>query len=380
VRVDFLGRLVLCAFVGDLSMHVALGSFSYRAQALGATAERLGWVQGVADLVYCVVALTLPRFTDGKSRRAMVRCAALTMAAGGALCWQAGSLGAFVGALILLRSGTALFWPTLEARMSDEHFADLGRAVSAFSLAWSCGKALGYGVNAVLFSQAVAPATSFAITAVGSLVLVAIAPRDHARDDGNGAEAASRPRAPLVRVLAAWGGVFLACGAFIVLQNQNAPLMAAKAHSGSFGNLMLAVLVGFNMLMFEVLRRKPGLAGADGALLASVGLLFAGLAAMLVASHPAALLGGAALIGVGMGLAYTQSLFLSLGLPHGKSVSAGIHEAFIGLANASLAPLAGLATAWRGNANGALLFALVLVGAGGAFVLACVRRGRRAPA
>ena len=124
-------------------------------------------------------------------------------------------------------------------------------------------------------------------------------------------------------MLAAWAGVFLACGAFIVLQNQNAPLMAAKAHSGSFGNLMLAVLVGFNMLMFEVLRRKPGLAGADGALIAASGLLFAGLAAMLVASHPVALLGGAALIGVGMGLAYTQSLFLSLGLPHGKSVVGG---------------------------------------------------------
>jgi predicted MFS family arabinose efflux permease len=373
-------RILVSAFVADLSMHVALGSFSYRAQELGASAGRLGWIQGVADLVYCIVALTLPRFTDHRSRALMVRCAALVMAAGGAVCWQAESLGAFVAGLIVVRSGTALFWPTLEARMSDEHFADLGRAVSAFSLSWSCGKALGYGVNAVLFSQAVAPSTSFLITAAGSLVLLLVAPKDHPREDEDGEEAAARPRAPFVRVVAAWAGVFLACGAFIVLQNQNAPLMAAKAHSPSFGNLMLAVLVGFNMLMFEVLRRRPGLAGADGALVGSVVLIFAGLGAMFAGAHPAALLGGAALIGVGMGLAYTQSLFLSLGLPHGKSVSAGIHEAFIGLANASLAPLAGLASAGWGSANGALLFALVLVGAGGAFVLQCVRRGRRLPA
>jgi hypothetical protein len=299
------------------------------------------------------------------------------MAAGGLLCWHAESLTAFVVALVVLRIGSALFWPTLEARMSDEHFADLGRAVSAFSLSWSCGKALGYGVNALLFSRGVPPAASFLITAAGAALLVLVAPRDHAREEeaAPSTEAASK-RLPLVRVLAAWTGVFLACGAFIVLQNQNAQLMAAKDHSGAFGNLLLAVLVGFNMLMFEILRRMPQLAGSDRALLFSVGLLLAGLAALRVASHPAAMLLGASLIGVGMGLAYTQSLFLSLGLPHGKSISAGIHEAFIGLANASLAPLAGVATDAAGSANGALTFALVLVAAGGAFVFSCLSRAR----
>ena len=33
--------------------------------------------------------------------------------------------------LVVLRTGSALFWPTLEARLSDEHSADLGRAVGA---------------------------------------------------------------------------------------------------------------------------------------------------------------------------------------------------------------------------------------------------------
>ena len=120
----------------------------------------------------------------------------------------------------------------------------------------------------------------------------------------------------------------------------------------------------------------PQLAGSDRALLFSVGLLLAGLAALRVASHPAAMLLGASLIGVGMGLAYTQSLFLSLGLPHGKSISAGIHEAFIGLANASLAPLAGVATDAAGSADGALTFALVLVAVGGVFVFSCLSRAR----
>jgi predicted MFS family arabinose efflux permease len=78
-----------------------------------------------------------------------------------------------------------------------------------------------------------------------------------------------------------------------------------------------------------------------------------------------------------MGLAYTQSLFLSLRLPHKKSVAAGIHEAFIGVANATLAPLAGIATEAYGSANGALLFALALVASGAVFVLWSLRRTRR---
>ena len=110
------------------------------------------------------------------------------------------------------------------------------------------------------------------------------------------------------------------------------------------------------MLMFEVLRtaarRSPGRTARWSRRSRSCSR--ASVAIFLVARRPP-LLAGAALIGVGMGLAYTQSLFLSLGLPHKKSVAAGIHEAFIGMANATLAPLAGLATEGDGSANGALL-------------------------
>jgi predicted MFS family arabinose efflux permease len=369
-------RILLTAFVGDLGMHVALGSFSYRAAELGATPGRIGLIGGVIDLVYTIVALALPRVTDAASRSRVVRCAAATMAVGGGLCSLADSIGSFVLALCVLRAGSALFWPTLEARLSDEHHADLGRAVSAFSLSWSAGKALGYGVNAVGFGQGLyGPRESFLVTAVAAALIVLVTPRDHERPAADGTSGSSGA-ASRSRVWAAWVGVFLACGAFIVVQNQNAPLMIAKAHSGGFGNLLLATLVAFNMLMFEVLRRRPGLAGADRGLVASGVLLFAGLGVIFLVSAKFALLAGAGLIGVGMGLAYTQSLFLSLRLPHGKSVAAGIHEAFIGIANATLAPLAGVATEAYGNANGAVMFALGLVFAGMLFVLGCLKASR----
>jgi predicted MFS family arabinose efflux permease len=373
-------RILLAAFFADLGMHVALGSFSYRATELGASPGSLGLAQGVADFVYFGVALLVPRFTDGLSRAKVVRCAALAIAAGAAICWQATSLGVFAGALVLARAGSAVFWPTLEARLSDEHSADLGSAVSMFSLSWACGKALGYGVNGFALWQALPPAGSFAITTGAALVLLAVAPRDHARPAEEEVEPGRRAGAfPLLRVRAAWVAVFLVCAAFVVLQNQNAPLMASKGHGGGFGNLMLAVLVAVQFLMFEVLRRKPELAGSDRALVVSLGLIAAGLLAVWLTSVAVVMLGAVALIGAGMGLAYTQSLFLSLRLPHKKSVAAGIHEAFIGIANAVVAPLAGIATERAGNANGALLFALALTAAGGSFVVWCVLRARRDP-
>jgi predicted MFS family arabinose efflux permease len=373
--------ILLAAFVADMSMHVALGSFSYRATELGASEGTIGLVGGLADFVYFLVALGLPRFTDGASRRKVVRCAAVAMAAGAALCWQAGSLGMFAAALVLMRAGSAVFWPTLEARLSDEHSADLGRAVSLFSLSWACGKALGYGINGFALWRALPPAGSFAITTVGAILLLAIAPRDHARSVADDVEpGVARGALSPWRVRAAWIAVFLVCAAFVVLQNQNAPLMAVKHKSGAFGNVMLAVLVAVQFAMFEVLRRKPHLAGSDRALIVSLALIGLGLVGVLSSGLAPIMIGGVALIGAGMGLAYTQSLFLSLRLPHKKSVAAGIHEAFIGIANAVVAPLAGAATEMSGSANGAVAFALLLVAGGGAFVAWCVWRTRRAPA
>jgi predicted MFS family arabinose efflux permease len=372
-------RILLTAFVGDLGMHVAMGSFSWRAEQLGAGAGQIGRIGGVIDLVYFAVALALPRITDPRSRAAVTRCAAATMAAGAFFCWQASSIGAFVAALTLLRAGSALFWPTLEARLSDEHHENLGRAVSAFSLSWSCGKALGYGINALGFGQGLyGPRDSFLITAAGALLIVLAAPRDHARPEGDPAVVEGRVRASRRRVWAAWVAVFVGCGAFIVLQNQNAPLMATKSQTAGFGNLMLAAVVVVQMLVFEASRRNPGLAGSDRALAGSMGLLVAGAATLVFVHDRVMMIAGAAAIGGGLGLVYTQSLYLSLRLPHKKSVAAGIHEAFIGVANGTVAPLAGLATEAWGSANGALLFAVALLCLGGAFVGWCLWRTRRA--
>jgi predicted MFS family arabinose efflux permease len=324
------------------------------------------------------VALGLPRITDPKSRVLVTRCAAVTMACGAALCWHADSIIAFVSALTVLRAGSALFWPTLEARLSDEHHENLGRAVSAFSLSWSAGKALGYGVNALGFGQGLyGPRDSFLITAAGALLIVFAAPHDYPRPPGDPAVSEGAVRASRWRIWAAWVAVFVGCGAFIVLQNQNAPLMETKSLTPGFGNLMLATLVAVQMLIFEVLRRRPGLAGSDRALVASIGLLIAGAVALFLASDRVTLLAGASVIGAGLGLVYTQSLFLSLRLPHKKSVAAGIHEAFIGIANGAIAPLAGLATEQYGNANGSLLFAAGLLVFGGFFVVWCLWRTRR---
>jgi MFS family permease len=374
-------RIFASAFLGDLSMHVALGSFSYRATTLGASPAGIGLIGGLIDLVYTAVALSLPRITDGRSRAAVVRVSAGAMLAGGVACWQAHSIAAFVCGLALLRAGSALFWPTLQARLSDGHAHELGRAVGAFSLSWCCGKALGYGVNAVgLGGGAWNPRDSFLITICGAALLILLAPADRARPAAGASPPVLPPGVPRRRVVAAWIGAFLACAAFVVLQNQNAPLMAAKGHAAGFGNLMLACLVGFNVLVFEFLRRKPHLAGEDRALVGSLALLAAGTAVLVVSLAAPGLLAGASLIGLGMGLAYTQSLFLSLRLPHRKSVAAGIHEAFIGIGNATVAPLAGAATQISGSANGSLLFSLVLLISGGAYVLRCLRIARRSRA
>jgi predicted MFS family arabinose efflux permease len=372
-------RIFVTAFFGDFGVHVALGAFSYRAAGLGASPGTIGLVGGVIDLAYTIVALSLPRFTDAASRAVVVRWAAGAMAAGGLGALLAESLGGFVGALTLLRAGSAVFWPTLQARLSDGHRHELGRAVSAFSLSWCCGKTLGYGVNAACLGS-FGPRPAYAITFAAAVAIMLLVPKDRARaDDGaDGADVAGAVRRR--RVVAAWIGAFLACAAFVVLQNQNAPLMATKAHSGGFGNLMLAVLVAFNVLVFDHLRRRPQLAGAACALVASLALLVAGTAVLFLTSGRAGLLGGAAALGVGMGLAYTQSLFLSLRLPLRKSVGAGIHEAFIGIANATVAPLAGLATEAYGTANGALLFSFSLLVAGGTTVLLCLRRAGAARA
>ncbi len=356
-------RLLITAGLADFCVHVALGALSFHAtRAFGATPTALGGVGFAMDAIYCLVAFAFPRWTDRLSRRTVMRLAAVAIAAGCVVARVAPSLPVFVCGMMLVRAAGAVFWPTIQARMADQAFSDLARAASAFSLSWSVGKSLGYGVNALVFGRGWLDTIDAYVLAAGVGLLIALAaPADRqrpTREQRTGSKDGQGDPMLLTKVRMAWVGIFLGCAVFTVLLTQNAPLMTARGFTGpegeGTGNLMLATVVVSNILVFEWLRRTPQLVGRVG-MLASVPItLLGGVAVLFNSASVPWLLVAAALYGIGGGIAYTQSLALSLRLPRDASSAAGLHEAVLGLANALVAPLAGYAAGSFGSANGSL--------------------------
>ncbi len=367
-------RVFLTAAVGDFASHLFFGALSFRARDLGADPFTTGLVGLAGDGIYVVGALFLGRWWDPMSRRRVTTAALLLMALGLTLGSFAPSLVLFAGAFMVFRVGSSLFWPVLQARLSDEAPADLGSAVCAFNIAWASGKCVSYALNAVLFAGWIpgvdwTPAKACAVAAVAAAVTAFCVPRDVVRPKSvqRRTSRAAPPNGLPQRLAVARLVMFLGACVGVIVLNQAAPILRARGMSADVGNVILATIVGVQMIVFEGLRRRPHTVGRTGLLLGACVFLIAAVGLFLVASTVPLLVVAAVLTGIGIGVGYVQSLVLSLAVPASAADGAGKHEAVLGAGNALIAPVAGFvgsAFDARGWGDGALWFGLVFVVAG----------------
>jgi MFS family permease len=334
-----------------------VGAVSYRARELGAEPFVLGLVGAAGDGVYMASCLLLGGLSERYGRRFMIRVAVAAFVAAGLFAYAATSVAALTAALVLQRVAAAVFWPTIQGRLADQS-VDLGRDAGLFNLSWSAGKTCGYLTNGLVFGPLGLPtAAAFLWSGAASLLVGLLAPPDRTtkavREDG-GRVAPEEAALASRRIGVALLGNFAGCTAFTVLTGQASALMASRGLGKDFGSLLTACFTLAQIASFLFAFRRHDLVGRGRTLLAATLLVIGGAAGFALAREGAVLALAAGLAGFGAGLAYAQAMLLSLRLPAAATKGAGRHEAVIGLANASTAPLAGYVATSTGRPDDAV--------------------------
>jgi predicted MFS family arabinose efflux permease len=375
-------RTFLTASAADFALHMLLGAVSYRARELGASQGEMGLVGAAGDFVYMASCLLLGGVSERFGRRRAVRVCTVVFVGAGLAAWAAESLTGLVVAVVAQRIAAAVFWPTIQGRLADQS-SDLGRDAGLFNLSWSVGKSCGYLVNFALFSHLGLPTTAAFLVSGGASLLIGLAmPADRrfkaVREDGARIppeESAAASRMIGVALL----GNFAGCAAFTVVMNQSSALMAERGLGSGDGSFLTACFVAAQIATFAFVARRHAVVGRPATLLTASALVATGLGLFAASRSTGALAAAAFVTGTGAGLAYAQAMLLSLRLPAAATKGAGRHEAVIGAANATVAPLAGYAATATGRPDDALLAAgaaVVVAGVLQAAKLAADRRRR----
>jgi predicted MFS family arabinose efflux permease len=244
----------------------------------------------------------------------------------------------------LIGVGLGFFWPSVQAGFS-EVFAgrDLHRMVRLLNVSWSLGKGMGLLLGGLLLESLGAQGVSLLAALAFGVAAVAVPWMDRPGDHSQAVEEDERvPTIP--RRIAFLRSAWIANAAtFAVAATLNHHLpRVVRGHgmdAGDFG-LFMGVVFFAQTLWFALVGpmrwwhfRAAPLLGVQIAVIA--GVLGVGhltsIWSLLLLAPP---------LGFGLGFAYQSSIYYSLHAPVGRGRQAGVHEAALGIASASI-PLAG---------------------------------------
>lgn len=359
--------IALPAFLTDMGFYLALFALSHVLERQGASAIQVGFVFGIYNLAYVVLAPLLGRWSDRHRLPALLLGAGIYALSysllGGLFVFQGsgetatvalrggGSLAAacYAGMGVLALSN-ALFWPAFQARLADRESdpAALEAALRLFNLAWTSGKALGFLAGGFLFAYAPG-ACLWVVAGVGWVVVgcalldarwtpePALDPAAGVPDSATPVPGASgaksrRTRVPQGRKRAFLLAALLTNLALWAAVSTLKGLAPTLAHAWGIGvaqtGVLLAATLGAQGLGFFLLQSgrwpyRPGLLllAAPVACLGLLGLTAArGLGLALVA---------ALAIGWAQAVTYASSVYYSLDYDERRGLRTGIHEAML---------------------------------------------------
>lgn len=330
-----LGRYCAASFIVDCTFYILWTVIPFRAIEMGADSFQLGLLPVVTGATYIVASITFGWLSDRLPHAAMLRGGAILAASGMLLVGMARQLDDLFTLAPIASLGTAMFWPTIQAAIGRESGPkNLGRDLSIFNVCWSAGKALGFLVGGVMLAELKAQGTLNIAAAATGLTIVLLPFREFAPEASIPAPAERAGARGFLR--AAWVGNFAAFGVSNILNVHYPKFITAHWELGpseqTFGLFLGAIFVAQTLAFvwllttfFWTYRWTP--------ILALMSVMGAAVFLLPAIDHRGWMLLVALPIGLGLGMAYTASIFYSLHGPKRQGLKAGIHEGIIGSAN-----------------------------------------------
>jgi len=344
----------VAAFLCDAGFYLVVFTLTHALEATGATSRAVALVLGIYTLAYAVAAPLLGglsdrfRFVSVLSGATLFALVYTALAAALVLEPRPGEALPEVvarvadprtltyAAMTLLAVANALFWPALQARIGDrvEDAAGLARAIRAFNVAWTTGKASGFLVGGFLFP--LNPQACLLAVAVGGWVVVGailsegrVGRRDRKASEEQPETTALPQGRKWAFLLSALLANFVLWGAVSTL----AGLAPKLAHGLGLNVRETGVLLCLALLAqggtFLLLGSGKRWAYRAALLAASVPVAGGGLLLLTVTGSLVSALLGAALLGAAQAVTYAASVFYSLDYDERRGLRTGIHEAVL---------------------------------------------------
>lgn len=350
-------QIYLFAFANNVAIAFLYLNLPLRALALGATALDLGVIGGIWSLASICSAVLCGRLSDRLGRDRLMAAGTLIGGLGTLSVLLIPKLPYLFAASILFGISSALFWPSIEAKVADaseDH--ELGRRLSRFNMSWSSGSGAGTLLSGVLAEQN--PALPFCVAAVLFLLLslrLTTLLRWGKKEDRQPAHPLQAEPHPHQNKVAAF--LFMARLAHFALSFSIGSirwlfpkLAVTLGMQGATIGVALGMLTGSQVLAYFGMSRVRRWQYTFGALLLTLLLPLAGLWVAWSATTAIGFDVAFFAIGLSGGMAFNMSLFYGVHGSHTKGGNAGLHEAIGGLGY-MLGPLLGGVVA-RGLAPG----------------------------
>jgi len=379
------GYANLCALLMDLATAIFWVGLPYLViDWYHAQAWHLGLIAGLTWSTYMVTCVLAGRIAGRLARHHVMVAGALVVAGAVTLVWFSPSLWFVVGLAALCGLGQGLFWPVMEAFLSDGVGpTELRRRIGWFNLTWSSGDTLGcflggglFGLSAWLAQRSgnrvlqAAPCLLAGAMIVGIAVLVLtrlqrMPVSESARDVRDEQIPRSPGRGGHASLGVFWLMALVASGASMALRATMVNIFPGfgKAVLG-YSELSWGVLLGTTCLTrtigFVYWQYRHAWEYRPGYLFGVQALLPLSALILVFNSNYWIFLVAFALAGVGISMTYYSSIFYSLDSEHSHEHRGGIHEAALG-AGMMLPLFAGILASATGWVRSPYVFMFVLL-------------------
>ena len=374
-----LRRILLSAFLFDGSFYVVGTVVPLKAVALGASAFELGLMPVLGAGSYVIAALLGGHLADRWSRLIMARVGASLRAGVTLLLLAANSTGHLLAVLPLFGLVNGLFWPGIQAALpSLAEPRQLAGLIGRFNVSWSAGKMLGFALGGILVDR-LGYSVPICIAALAGGAPALVLPRDPVEApnaDGSrhvGRHATSQlppagesgyppepsglpmfesrpdPETAAIWRRVGWTSNFLLFGVGATLNYHYPKLLDARGFGGTEFGIFLGIAYLVQTAGFLLFGRWRGWHYRASWLLGAQALVAFALLVLPRLTEAWAIWALAPAIGLGLGMAYSSSLFYSLLGPGGHGRSTGLHEAILASGSFLLPFLGGLAVRASGN-------------------------------
>ena len=337
-----LWRYCLAGFLFNWLVFVFWFVVPVRAVSLKASSTELALLQTASTVFYVLNCLFIGRLSDRVSRAVLARLACVGAFAACALTVAVRSLNQLYLVVPLLGISGSIFWPSVQGALGAEAGPSrVEKVIGWFNVSWSIGKAIGFAVAGLLVAK-YGNSTALWIAAASAVPILLLYPGDKVvRWDGPH-EHGTEDRGAFRTI--GYVANFLAFGIGGVFQSQFIkylePMVADEERRKLYFGIFLGVLYGTQTLLFVVLQRGAAWTYRRSLLYGAQVLCGAAAVGVTVLHGQAALLGAAAMVGVGLGFANASSIYYSLHGPADHGKYAGLHEAVLGTGS-FLVPLMG---------------------------------------